>query len=76
MTKRLDEAIAQVRKLSPDRQEDAASLLFSLLAQQEASPPPLTREQVERVEAAIARADAGEFASEAEVEAVWKKHGA
>ena len=76
MTKRLDEAISKIRKLSPDRQEDAADLLFSLLEQEEAIPAPLTPKQVEQVKAAIERANAGDFASDEEVEAVFKKHGA
>ena len=76
MTDRLEQAIAKVRQLSAARQEDAADLLFDLLAQEDRHMPPLTPEQIEQVEAAMRRADAGEFASQEEVEAVYNKFGA
>ena len=76
MGDRLDKALAEVRKLPPARQEDAADLLYDLLAQEQRSAPDLSEGQIEQVKAAIERADAGEFASDAEVAAVFKKYGA
>ena len=76
MTKRLEEALSKVRKLSPDRQEDAANLLFTLLEQDETPSPQLSAQQAKEVREAVERADAGEFASDEQVEAVYRKHGA
>lgn len=75
MTTLLDEAVDAVRKLPPAEQEAIARAMIRLAGVDDTAPVPLSAEE----EAAIARSKAaaarGEFATEAEVRAVWKKHG-
>lgn len=73
MTKKLDEAIGKVRKLPSKRQDDAAELLLTLVEQESLPRYELTAAQILEVKAALARADAGEFASDTDVEAVLAK---
>jgi hypothetical protein len=75
MTKTLEEALARVREWPERRQEDAARLLLAMDAQN-AQRAPLTPEQIERVTASKALADAGEFATDDDVAAFFAKHGA
>ena len=75
MTKTLEEALSKVRGWPETRQEDAAQLLLAM-HKQNSQRCALTAEQIERVTASKALADAGEFASDDEVEAFFAKHGA
>ena len=75
MTKSLEAAIEKLRALPADRQDAAAALLEELVAAERA-PYPLTPAQEAAVRAAMARADRGEVADPAAVEAVFRKHGA
>jgi len=76
MTKLLDQAIEAARGLPPDAQDDIARVVLRLAGTgDEASPVILTpaeREAIARSKAAAAR---GEFATDAQVRAVWSKHG-
>jgi hypothetical protein len=74
MTKLLEQAIAEVRKLPEADQDMAAQLLLSL-AQRNGARDRLKQEQIEEVKLAIAEADRGEFATEEEMAALWKKCG-
>jgi hypothetical protein len=74
MTKLLDRGIEAVSKLPPDQQDLAGELLLEL-AKARPREYVLTPEQVEDVKKAIEEADRGEFASDEEVEAVWRKFG-
>lgn len=74
MTKALDLAVKKVRKLAPERQNDAAALLLTLVEQEE-SDYRLTPEQEAQVAKAIEEADAGRFASEDEMRRLFKKFG-
>jgi len=71
MTKLLEQAIAAVRKLPPERQDELAEILFSL-----SSDVPLQVTEHERIviEAGLADADAGQFASEEDVSALFARH--
>jgi hypothetical protein len=76
MTKLLDdalEALAALRRLPADAQDDIARVVLQL-AGDEATPVPLTPDERAAVEASRAQAARGEFASEAEIRAVWAKH--
>ena len=55
MTERLDRAIARVRKLPPDRQDEAAALLLSVI-EEDAHAPRLTPQQVAEVERRLGEA--------------------
>jgi hypothetical protein len=73
MTKLLDLAIAEVRKLSAaDQDETAEMLIWSI--ETRAGPLSLDSETIAAIEEGLAQARQGEFASDAEIEALWKRH--
>ncbi|MEQ1670013.1 MAG: hypothetical protein ABL893_04060 [Hyphomicrobium sp.] len=71
MIKALEQAILKVRALPEDKQRLAAELLEQL------AEKPYVLSEAERavLEPALERADKNQFASEAEVAALWKKCG-
>ncbi len=74
MTKLLDLAIAELRKLPPaDQDETAEMLLWSIEAQ--AGSIPLDNQTIAAIEEGLEQARRGEFASEADIKALWKHHG-
>lgn len=73
MTKLLEKGINAVRTLPEDRQDLAGEILLSLASEQ--ADYALTPQQLEDIKLAIAEADRGEFASEAEMAETWKKFG-
>ena len=74
MTKLLDEAVAKVRTLAPEAQDEIARALLEF-AGDEVAPIPLSREDRAAIKRSKAQAARGEFASEEQVRAVWAKHG-
>lgn len=78
MTKLLDEAIAEIRKL-PDAEQDRAAALLLALAQDpdqaEAADYRLTPEQVEQVRLGLEQAARGEFVPDEQVEEMWRRFG-
>ena len=73
MTKLLDLAIEEVRKLPPaDQDETAEMLLWSIEAR--AGSLKLDSETLAAIDEGLAQARRGEFASEGEIEALWKRH--
>ncbi len=70
MTKLLEKAIAVVRKLTPERQDEVAGMILSVSSD---TPVELTAEELEAVEAGLADADAGRFATDEEVETLFAK---
>ena len=74
MTKLLETGIDAIRDLPADQQNLAGELLISL-AEQSRRRPRLTPEQAEDVRLAIAEADRGDFATDEEMAAFWKKCG-
>lgn len=74
MTKLLENGIDAVRDLPTDQQNLAGELLLSL-AEQSKRRPRLTPEQADDVRHAIAEADRGDFSSDEEMAAFWKKCG-
>ncbi len=75
MTKLLEKAIAEIRKLRPERQEDAAAMLFTIVEQEE-SNLRLSPEQLDEVKLSLREADAGHFVEQEEIERLFKKYGA
>jgi hypothetical protein len=73
MTKLLEQGIAAVRNLPSDRQDMAGELLLGIAGAK--GDYWLTPEQIEDVKIAIEQADRGEFATDAEMAATWKKFG-
>ncbi|OGG58156.1 hypothetical protein A2853_01415 [Candidatus Kaiserbacteria bacterium RIFCSPHIGHO2_01_FULL_55_17] len=74
MTKLLEHAIEKVRRLPAAAQDDAAQILIGM-AEDDQSPYVLTNEQRTEVRAALAEVQRGEFATEKEMAALWKKCG-
>ena len=72
MTKLLDLAIAKVRKLSAvDQDETAEMLLWSI--ETRFGSLSLDSETIAAIDESLAQARRGEFASDAEIEALWKR---
>jgi hypothetical protein len=73
MTKLLDQAIAKVRKLPEEEQERAARslMIFAELAQQGAYG--LSSEERAAIEESKAQARCGEFATDEDVEAAYRR---
>jgi hypothetical protein len=74
MTRLLESGIDAIRDLPADQQNLAGELLLAL-AEQSKRPPRLTPEQADDVRLAIAEADRGDFATDEEMGALWKKCG-
>ena len=74
MTKVLEDAIEKVRKLPADRQAYAAELLEQIVA---AGSDPFVVPEAHRaaVLEGLGQAERGEFASDEEMAALWKKCG-
>jgi len=76
MTKLLDRAVEAARSLSPDAQDDIARVVLRLAGtDDEASPVALSPEERAAVAASQDAAARGEFATDEQVRAVWRKHG-
>jgi hypothetical protein len=74
MTRLLEQAIETVRVLPDDVQDDLARTLLQL-AGVEQPPYELTPEEAADIDASLAEAERGEFATDEEVRAMWAKHG-
>lgn len=74
MTKLLERAIAQARELPDDEQDSIAVMLMSMTSEDALIDPPdeATRKAVLE---GLAQARRGEFVPDAEIEALWKRHG-
>jgi predicted transcriptional regulator len=74
MTKLLEQAIAEVRKLPPEEQDETAEMLLWAIEARRGSIP-LDDEAIAAIEEGLAQARRGEFASDAEIADLWKRHG-
>jgi hypothetical protein len=74
MTRLLEQAVATVSALPDDQQDDLARILLQL-AGHEQPPYTLCPEEEADLDASIAEAERGEFATDEEVRAMWAKHG-
>ena len=75
MTKLMDDAIASLRRdVPPEHQDEIAQVVMQLTG---AAQPlfKLTPEEQADLDEADAEIGRGEFATDAEVRAVWAKHG-
>jgi hypothetical protein len=75
MTKLLDDALAAVRNLSPDEQDNIARALLRLTGTDDEPPVALSTEERAAIAASKSAAAHGEFASDGQVRAAWAKHG-
>jgi hypothetical protein len=74
MTKLLEEAVQKLCQLPKGRQDELARMLIDVAAS-DLSPYQFTAAERADIEEAIAQADRGEFASDAEIAATWKRFG-
>ncbi len=74
MTKLLEEAIAKVRQLPEAEQDEAAEMLFSVAARQ-GEPVELDDETREAVRRGQEQARRGEFVSDDDMAAFFKRQG-
>ena len=72
MTKLVEQAIAAIRKLPPDTQDDLARFMLALAAN---SPTPLTEEEAAAVAEAEAEIARGERVAPEAIQAFWHSHG-
>jgi predicted transcriptional regulator len=72
MTKLMEKAISRLRRLPKERQDELAEAILDLADEANYT---LTAAQVAEVTAAIQEAERGEFATESELAALWKKFG-
>jgi hypothetical protein len=75
MTDLLERAMATARRLPEDMQDEIARIVLMLAADEEAEPVVLTHDERSAIAESRAAAARGEFATDAEVRAVWAKHG-
>jgi hypothetical protein len=74
MTRLLEQAVATVSALPDEVQDELAAILLQL-AGVEQPPIALTAEEEADLDASLAEAERGEFATDEEVRAMWAKHG-
>lgn len=74
MTKLLDLAIAELRKLPPSDQDETAEMLLWSMEMRE-GPLSLDNETLAAIKQGLDQARRGEFAPDADIGALWKRHG-
>jgi hypothetical protein len=74
MTKLLQDAVEQVKRLPEERQNELAEMLITA-AESDLHPYKLNDEEREAVAEAQGQVARGEFASDAEMAALWKRFG-
>jgi predicted transcriptional regulator len=72
MTKLLEKAIAQARALPPEEQDTLAAVLLAM-TDEAAGVVPLDDEARAAIREGLEQARRGEFAPDAEIEALWKR---
>jgi predicted transcriptional regulator len=72
---KMERAIAKLRALPPERQEELAEYVAEIAEEGAPYRSQLTDEQLAEVQLAIKEADDGQFATEDEMAALWKKFG-
>lgn len=75
MTKLLDQALEIARSLPADAQDDIARIVLQLAGAEATSPVVLSEDERAAIAASKEAAARGEFATEAQVQATWVKHG-
>ena len=74
MIKSLQRAVERLGQLCPDEQQEAADMLADFATARHAEVYHFTAEEGRLVDQAIAEADRGDFATDAEVRAVFAKY--
>ena len=74
MTKLLEQAIAKLRELS-EQEQDALAVALLSLAEGETADVPIDNQTRAAIEEGLAQAERGEFVADADIAALWKRHG-
>ena len=74
MTKLLEKAIAEVQKLPEDKQDMLAEAILSM-TRGPVSEADVDEETWAAIQEGLEQARRGEFATDAEMDALWQKHG-
>ncbi|MEO3998229.1 hypothetical protein [Mesorhizobium sp. CAU 1732] len=74
MTELLEMALDVVRKLPPEKQDQAARAILDVANGAEEVPYVLSDEENAAIDFALAQVERGEFATEEEVEAIFAKY--
>lgn len=74
MTKLLEEAVAKLSQLPKGRQDELARMLIDVAAS-DLHPYQLTDAEHAAVEEGLAQAERGEFATDEETAAMWRRFG-
>jgi hypothetical protein len=72
MTKLLDQALEAVRRLPPDSQDEIAKAML-VLSEGDAEPEAIDSAHLSAVLEGLAQAKRGEFATETELEAIFRR---
>lgn len=75
MSTALNEALDAVRQLPPSEQEAIARAVLRLLGRETDDAVELTPDEQQAIRRSKDAAARGDFAADAEVDAVWAKHG-
>ncbi len=75
MTKLLEQALEVARRLPSDAQDDIARVVLQLAGADEAVTVMLSGDERKAIAASKEAAARGEFATDAQVQATWAKHG-
>ena len=73
MTKLLDKALEAVRRLPPESQDEIARTMLTLAARDDGLPEPIDPTHLPDVLESLAQAKRREFATDAEVEAAFRR---
>ena len=74
MTKLLDDAIAKIRSL-PDEEQDELALVLLAMLERSTEVEELDDETRAAIHEGLEQARRGEFVSDEEMQAFWKRHG-
>lgn len=74
MNERLERALRIARKLPPEGQEELASAMLALMGAEDDEPLRLSEEEKAAIAISMEQADRGEFVTDKEMEALWKKY--
>jgi hypothetical protein len=75
MTRLLEQALEVARNLPSDVQDDIARVVLQLAGADDAPPVALTSNEQTAIAKSKEAAARGEFATDAQVQAIWAKHG-
>jgi predicted transcriptional regulator len=74
MTKLLDKAIAKAREL-PEEDQDSIAIMLLSMTSDDSQIDPVDDETRAAILDGLAQARRGELVPDAEIEALWKRHG-